>query len=81
VIRFVRDDPMKTLEFETSLNPDQTVTVPAAVADQLPPGRPIRVLLMVADSDEDKAWSQMTAEAFFKGYAESDAIYDELPGG
>ena len=72
---------MKTFEFEASLNPDQTVTVPAAVADQVPPGLDrCGVLLMVADSDEDKDWNQSTAMAFFNGYAESDAIYDELPG-
>ncbi|HBI44543.1 MAG TPA: hypothetical protein DDY78_17080 [Planctomycetales bacterium] len=72
---------MKTLEFEAPLNPDQTLTVPPGVADQVPPGRTVRVLLMVADSDEEKGWNQLTAAEFFKGYAESDAIYDELPSG
>jgi hypothetical protein len=72
---------MKTLEFDASLNPDQTLTVPPAVADQVPPGRMVRVLLMVAEPDEEKDWNQLTAMEFFKGYAESDAIYDELPSG
>jgi hypothetical protein len=72
---------MKTLEFEAPLNPDQTLTVPPALADQVPLGRTVRVLLLVADSDEEKDWNQLTAAEFFKGYADGDAIYDELPSG
>jgi hypothetical protein len=72
---------MKTLEFDALLNPDKTLTVPPALADQVPEGCTVRVLLVIADSSEEKAWNQMAAEAFFKGYAESDAIYDDLSGG
>lgn len=77
---------MKTLEFETQINPDHTLSVPQALADQLPPGRPVRVLLLVPESAEDldaaeeQAWKQMAAAEFLKGYADSDAIYDQLPG-
>jgi hypothetical protein len=35
----------------------------------------------VSESTEDEAWQRLTTEQFFKGYAESDAIYDQLPGG
>lgn len=30
------------------------------------------------DIDEKTAWSQFTAEQFFSGYSEADAIYDNL---
>ncbi len=30
---------------------------------------------------EDQAWAHLTAEQFLKGYAKSDAIYDELSAG
>lgn len=30
------------------------------------------------DTDEDAEWERLTAEEFLKGYAECDAIYDEL---
>lgn len=78
---------MKALEFEAQINPDHTLSVPPIMADQLPPGRPVRVLLLVAESAqeqeeaEERAWKHMAAEQFLKGYDESDAIYDQLPGG
>ncbi len=28
---------------------------------------------------EEQAWQRLVTEQFFKGYAESDSIYDELP--
>lgn len=34
-----------------------------------------------AAAAEDQDWAQLTAEQFLKGYASSDAIYDELPTG
>ena len=72
---------MKALEFEASVNPDRTLSIPPAVAAQLPPGQPVRVVLLVADSEEERDWSELTAAQFLKGYGEGDAIYDELPGG
>jgi hypothetical protein len=72
---------MKALEFEAQLNPDHTLPVPQAVAAQIPQGERVRVLVLVSESTEDEAWQRLTTEQFFKGYAESDAIYDQLPGG
>ena len=70
-------EPMKPLEFAARLNDDRTLTVPPEVAAQLPPGQQIRVLLLVDDSEEERDWVRTAAEQFFKGYAESDAIYQE----
>ena len=72
---------MKALEFEAQLNPDQTLSVPQAVAAQLPQGERVRVLVLVDELSEDEAWQRLATEQFFKGYAESDSIYDELSGG
>lgn len=36
---------------------------------------------VAAAAGEDKDWAQLTAEQCLKGYAESDAIYDELSTG
>jgi hypothetical protein len=72
---------MKALEFETRLNPDQTLAVPQAVAAHLTPGQVVRVLILVAEPTEEQEWQQLTAAEFFKGYAESDRVYDNLPGG
>ena len=72
---------MKALEFQARINPDDTVTIPAHVAEQVRGDEPVRVILLVPDSAEDEDWSRMTAEQFLKGYAEGDTIYDKLPGG
>jgi hypothetical protein len=71
---------MKAFEFVSQVNPDKTLSVPAAVAAQLDAQQPVRVLLLVAKADEDAAWARLTAEQFLKGYDDGDAIYDDLPG-
>jgi hypothetical protein len=71
---------MKTLEFEATLNPDDSLTVPAEVAAQLKQAQPLRVILVVPEpGDDEREWSRLTAEQFLAGYDEGDAIYDELP--
>jgi len=72
---------MTTFEFEGELRPDRTVVVPEYVAHQLPVGQPFRVVIPLAESDNDgREWQRMAAAEFAKAYAESDAIYD-LPQG
>ena len=73
---------MKALEFMTSLNPDDTLTVPPAMAEQLRTrALPLRVLLLLAESDDAASWERLTTEQFLAGYSDSDAIYDSLPTG
>ncbi len=70
---------MRALEFQGRMNPDHTLTVPPEVAAQLEGAQSIRVILLVPDSEEDGDWMRLSAEQFLKGYADSDAIYDDLP--
>jgi hypothetical protein len=72
---------MKAIEFQTRVNQDQTLTVPPDVAFLLPKGETVRVLVLLKESDEDTDWRSLTMEQFLEGYAESDAIYDQFPGG
>ncbi|MBI1929494.1 hypothetical protein HYR99_35270 [Candidatus Poribacteria bacterium] len=72
---------MKILEFQVHINPDHTVKVPPEIAAQIQQEQPIQVLFLIPESTEDQDWAHLTAEQFLKGYAESDAIYDELPTG
>ena len=72
---------MKALEFQSHINPDATLSVPPEVARQLPPEQPLRVLLLVAEDAEAGDWESLAAEQFLQGYAESDALYDQLPAG
>lgn len=68
-------------EFWASINSDYTLSVPPKVALQIEKEQSVRVILLIPVSGEDQAWAQLTAEQFLKGYAEGDAIYDELSAG
>ena len=72
---------MKAIEFESQMSPDHSLRVPDAVAVGIPAQRPIRVLLLIPESDDDQQWENVAAAEFGQGYADSDAIYDNLSGG
>jgi hypothetical protein len=72
---------MKAFEFQTCLGTDATIPVPPQVAGQIGPNRPVRVIVLVPDFDDDREWSRLVTEQFLKGYAEGDAIYDDVPAG
>ena len=72
---------MKTLEFDAQISPDSTLKVPGAFATQIEADQPVHVVLLVPESGQDQDWSRLTAEQFLKDYADSDAIYDDLPSG
>jgi hypothetical protein len=72
---------MKAIEFESQMNPDHLLRVPEAVADGIPAQCPIRVLLLIPESDDDQQWEGLAAAEFGQGYADSDAIYDNLSSG
>jgi hypothetical protein len=66
-----------TLEFESHPNEDGTLPVPPAIAAQLKGVESVRVFVVLPDiSDEE--WAALTREQFLKGYADGDAIYDQL---
>ncbi len=72
---------MKAVEFQSSLNPDQTLGVPPEAAQVIPPGQAVRVLVLLPDGASDNQWEQFAAIDFGQGYAQGDAIYDQLSGG
>jgi hypothetical protein len=69
---------MKAVEFQSELRPDHTLSVPASVLERIPHGQTLRVLVLVPEDAEDQAWEQLAAAEFGRGYADSDAIYDQL---
>lgn len=71
---------MKALEFEAQVSPEQTLAIPSSVASQIPSGQTVRVVLLIEESTEDADWERLGAAEFVKGYAVSDAIYDQLSG-
>jgi hypothetical protein len=68
---------MKAIEFQSQLKSDQTLTVPDSVLDTIPIGQTIRVLILLPESDDDPEWDRRAAEEFGRGYADTDAIYDQ----
>jgi hypothetical protein len=44
---------MKAFEFVSPVNADGTLSIPAEVAAQLQPQQPIRVLLLVAEAEQE----------------------------
>jgi len=69
---------MKAFEFQAQVNPDGTVAIPADLCKQISPNQAVRVLLLIAEPNEEAVWSRLTSEQFLQGYDASDAIYDNL---
>ncbi len=72
---------MKAVEFQSQVNSDQTLTIPASAMDAVPIGQTVRVLILVPENDDDREWEQLTAREFGRGYADTDALYDSLSTG
>jgi hypothetical protein len=72
---------MKAIEFQSTLTEDQTLAVPASVLGAIPVGQMVRVLILLPDDDDDREWERRAAEEFGRGYADTDAIYDQLSTG
>jgi len=71
---------MTAVEFQASMSPDGTVKVPQDLAAQLGKVSSFRVVVFVPTDtdDDDEAWRRLGLTQFFQGYADSDAIYDDL---
>ena len=72
---------MKKFEFQTHVNDDETVNIPADVAAQIERNSPVRIVMLIPDQAEDQQWAVFTAEQFLQGYADTDAIYDDVSTG
>jgi hypothetical protein len=72
---------MKAVEFQARVNPDQTLTVPDSAMGAISVGQSVRVLILVPEDEMDQDWERLAAEAFGRGYADTDAIYDQLSAG
>ena len=72
---------MKAIEFSSVIGTDRVLTIPSSLASNIPAGKTVRVLILLADGDSNADWESATAQAFGLGYADSDAIYDQLSAG
>ena len=74
---------MKAIEFEATLNPDDSLGVPEEVARQLPREQKLQVIVLLPESsavDETEAneWGKLARDQFAAGYSDADSIYDSL---
>ena len=75
---------MKAYEFQTKVTSDGKIEVPDAFLEEFLRMRMqgVRVIVLInkptdAHYDyEEQAWARLTAEQFFAGYSDADAIYD-----
>jgi hypothetical protein len=69
---------VKALEFETKLGAGANLRVPDDLANQIPPECPLRVIVLLPESDEDANWQRLTREQLLRGYTDQDSLYDAL---
>lgn len=73
---------MKAYEFLAQPTPEGKLQLPETISKTLSMNQTVRVILLIdeaTDIEEKTAWSQqLTAEQFFDGYNEADAIYDTI---
>lgn len=71
---------MKALEFDGQVANHDLIRVPPDVADQIPEGSAVRVILLL-DTGEDEGWRQLGLDRFSAAYSEEDAVYEKLDRG
>ena len=72
---------MKAYELPIKVTPEGKLELPDALMKLLPANQVVRVIILVSeptDMEEQTAWSRLTAEQFFAGYSETDAVYDKI---
>jgi hypothetical protein len=69
---------MKAVEFEGTVTPDGHIAVPEEIAEQLPRGESLRVVLQWDPNDEDSVWRVQGRQRFEAAYASEDAVYEQL---
>jgi hypothetical protein len=68
---------MNSIEFESELRGDGTLTLPPEVAERLPKSGRVTVVVLVPDDDhEDHLWRRAAYEQFVKDDDPDDNVYD-----
>ena len=68
---------MRQIEFETELQDKPFLAVPQEVAAQLPKSGHAKVILLLAEDDEDKEWQAAAYEQFMREDSPEDSVYDK----
>jgi hypothetical protein len=68
---------MKTVEFETELRADRSLSIPDRLAAALPSSGKATVLVFVGLDPEDEAWREASYRQFLRDESDEDAVYDK----
>ena len=69
---------MKVVEFQGSVAANGQIEVPAQLANQIPAGEPVQVVVMWGTADADDAWKMQARQRFEAAYASDDSVFDQL---
>jgi hypothetical protein len=69
---------MKAVEFKSTVNPGGQIGVPPELAQQIPAGEPLQVIVLWERSNLDVAWRAAGRERFEAAYAPEDSVYEQL---
>ena len=69
---------MKAVEFETTMNNDGQISLPPDLAENIPSGEPVRVVVMWDATSTDTTWREAGRRTFEEAYCAADAVYEQL---
>jgi hypothetical protein len=69
---------MKAVEFESTVVPGGQIALPPEVANEIPLGEQLRVVVMWEPGDSDLAWRTAGGQRFEAAYSPQDAVYEQL---
>jgi hypothetical protein len=69
---------MKALEFDSTVMPGGQITLPPEIAEQIPAGEHLRVVVMWEPFGADLAWRSAGRERFESAYCPEDVVYEQL---
>jgi len=72
---------MKALEFDGRVANHDQIHVPPDVADQIPEGSVVRVILLLDSGKDDDGWRRLSLDGFSAAYSEEDAVCEKLDDG
>jgi hypothetical protein len=69
---------MKAVEFESTFAPNWHIAIPPELANEIPPGEQLRVVVIWEPSNSDLGWRTAGRQRFEAAYCPEDAIYEQL---
>ena len=69
---------MKAVEFESTIAPGGQIALPPEVANEIPAGEQLRVVIMWEAPDFDQAWRTAGRGRFEAAYSPEDVVFEQL---